>query len=73
MLQIFKMIQYAILSKTAERKIKKIYGCKISIKSKVYKVRDKQGKIKSKIKTEITAYEEDCKKLIKTLLAKGSR
>lgn len=70
MLKLFKRIQYAILSKTAERRINKKYGCHISIKVKEYEVRDIDGKNKSKIKTEITAYKKDCKKLITALLMK---
>ena len=72
MLKILKKIECAIISKTAERKINKKYGCDISIKVKEYDVRDKRGKVKSKIKTEITAYEEDCKKLIAALLIRSS-
>ena len=73
MLKIFKKMEYAIISKIAERKFNKKYGCDISIKVKKYDVKDKRGKAKSKIKTEITAYEDDCKKLIAALLIKSSQ
>ena len=38
-----------------------------------YDVREKDGKVTTKIKTEITTYEKDCKKLIKALLKKSGR
>ena len=71
MLKIFRKMKYAILSKTAERKINKKYGCHISVKIKEFEVLQEDGKVSTIVKTEITSYEKDCKKLINSLLAKG--
>lgn len=71
MLKLFNRIKYAILSKTAERKINKKYECCISIKIKEFEVLQEDGKKSTVIKTEITSYEKDCKKLINSLLKEG--
>lgn len=69
MFRLFKKLIYTIISKTTERKINKKYGCDISIKITEYKVRGSDdGKVRTKIKTEIISYEKDCKKLINALL-----
>ena len=71
MLKLFKRMKYAILSRAAERKLKKKYGCNASIKMKLIRVRKSDGKIAEIIKTEIAAYETDYAKLINVLLTKG--
>ena len=71
MLKLFKRMKYAILSKAAERKINKKYGCRISIRIREFEVLQEDGKVSTIVKTEITSYEKDCKKLIDGLLTKG--
>lgn len=71
MLKLFKRIKYSMMSKMAERKLRKKYGCNASIKINLIKVQMPDGKIVNKLKTEITAYEKDYKKLMDVLLTKG--
>lgn len=71
MLRFLRKIKYAMISKSAERKINKKYGCHISIKIKEFEVLQEDGKISKIVKTEITTYEKDCKKLIDSLLKEG--
>lgn len=71
MFKLFRKMKYAILSKTAERKINKKYGCHISIRIKEFEILQEDGKVSKIVKTEITSYEKDCKKLISSLLAEG--
>ena len=71
MFKLFRKMKYSILSKIAERKINKKFGIHISIKIKEFKVQQEDGAVKNVIKTEITLYEKDCKKLINVLLKKG--
>lgn len=71
MFKIFKRLKYAMLSKIAEYKLNKSCGCNASIKIKLVKVREKNGEIVEKVKTEIIACEKDYKKVINSLLIKG--
>ena len=73
MLKLFRKIKYTIMSKIAERKLKKKYGCEMFIKINEFKVQDKDGTVKKIIKAEITSYEKDYKKLIDVLLTKGRK
>ena len=71
MLKLFKKLKYTTLSKIIERKLRRKYGCNVSIKLNEYAIREKNDKVKTKIKVEITSYEKDCKKLLDNLLTKG--
>ena len=71
MFKLLKKLKYAVLSKIAERKLKRKYGCIASVKIKVIKVQQSDGKMVDQIKTEITSYEKDYKKLIDVLLMKS--
>ena len=71
MFKLFKRIKYAIISEFAERKINKECECEVNINIKVIKVQEPDGRTAEKIKTEITAYKDDYKKLIDVLLKKS--
>ena len=71
MFKLFRKMKYAMLSKIAERKIKKRYGSHISIKIEEFDVPQENGLVSKMVKTEITSYKKDYEKLISNLI-KGS-
>lgn len=71
MFKMFRKIKYAILSKVAERKVKKQYGSSITIKIEEFNVSKEDGTVDKMIKTEITTYQKDYKNLINNLFKKG--